>query len=407
MDTKRNLRSGNIVMKILLPVIFIVGSVSFALILYFLKGDPDKKEVVKVVPRVEVAEVTVESLTLTVESQGTVQARTETVLTTEVSGVVEMVSPHLFAGSFFRKGEVLLEVDKVEYAAALANAHGMLAGARLAYAQEQSLSEQAQIDWKELGRGQPSDLVLRKPQLEKAMADMKTAEATVVLAKRNLSKTTVRAPYDGRVHTKFVDVGQTVNARMTQLARIFSVDVAEVRLPISSKEAGYISIPETYRDGTVNTNQPKVTLSSVMGARTWTWEGIIDRTEGVIDPSTRQIFLIARVEDPYGISGDPNRPPLKVGQFVKAKITGKEIGLGVRVPRSALKPGEVVYVVDDFDRLRITPVSVAQAGISEVYVTAGLEEGDRICLTQLGIVVDGMDVEVESGQKSILGEIKQ
>ena len=182
---------------------------------------------------------------------------------------------------------------------------------------------------------------------------------------------------------------------MTQLALVYSVDVAEVRLPISAKDAGLIDLPEVYRDGKSDVPLSSVTLSSEIGGELWSWEGVIDRTEGVINPTTRQLFLIAKVEDPYGRKDQPNRPPLKVGQFVTAEIQGKTLGNGFVIPRSTLKPGNVVHVVDVFDRLQITPVTVVQAGVEEVFVSEGLSTGDRISLTQLGIVVDGMDVLVE------------
>lgn len=395
MISRPNYRSGNTVLKILLPLLFLGVAAVFAILIFSFMGEPEKKVATKVVPRVEVIRIVEQPLQLTVVSQGTVQARTETILTAEVSGVVEFVSPTLFAGSFFKKGDLLLEIDKIEYEAALANAKGMLASAKLAYAQEEALSEQAQLDWKEMGRGQPSDLVLRKPQLEKAAADMESARAAVALAERNLSKTKVVAPYDGRVETKYVDIGQTVNARMTQLATVYSVDVAEVRLPISANDAGHIDLPELYRDGKSDIAPSRVELFSEMGGKVWSWEGVIDRTEGVINPNTRQLFLIAQVKDPYAKSDDGKKPPLKVGQFVTAEIQGKTIGNGFVIPRSTLKPGNIVYVIDVFDRLQITPVTVAQAGVDDVLVSEGLKTGDRICTTQLGIAVDGMDVLVE------------
>lgn len=395
MISRPHSRSGNTVLKILLPLAFLGVTALFTILILSFAGEPEKKEVTKIVPNVEVMSIEEQPLQLTVVSQGTVQARTETALIAEVSGVVEFVSSKLFAGSFFKKGDLLLTIDKIEYEAALANAKGMLASAKLAYAQEEALSAQAMLDWKEMGRGEPNDLVLRKPQLEKAAADREAAEAAVALAERNLSKTEVIAPYDGRVKSKFVDIGQIVNARMTQLALVYSVDVAEVRLPISAKDAGRIDLPEVYRDGKSDVPLSSVTLSSEIGGELWSWEGVIDRTEGVINPTTRQLFLIAKVEDPYGRKDQPNRPPLKVGQFVTAEIQGKTLGNGFVIPRSTLKPGNVVHVVDVFDRLQITPVTVVQAGVEEVFVSEGLSTGDRISLTQLGIVVDGMDVLVE------------
>jgi RND family efflux transporter MFP subunit len=394
MDSHLKSERGTLLLKILLPILFVAGSITFTVTLINLKPEPEKKELIRLLPKVEVRTLRAEPLSLTIESQGTIQPRTDTVLTAEVSGVIEMVSPKLFSGSFFKKGDVLIEMNKVEYTAALASAKSMRASARLAYAQEKSLSEQAELDWKELGRGQPNDLVLRKPQLEKAASDIESAEAGVIVAERNLSKTTVRAPYDGRVHTKFVDIGQSVNGRTTQLARVFAVDVAEVRLPISSEDVAFIDLPEVSQDGRTSSTELNVLLSSQFGNKSWNWIGTIDRLEGVIDSSTRQIYLVVRVENPYGQSNNPDRPPLNVGQFVSAQISGKHLGPGFIIPRSALKPGNLVWIIDENNQLHITPVEVVKAEVNEAYITSGLKNGDRLCITQLGIVIDGMEVEV-------------
>ena len=390
-----NTKSRKTVFKILLPFAFLSAAVIFTVTVIFLREEPEKKEITKVLPRVEVMTVISVPLSLSVNSQGTVQARTNTLVTAEVSGVIENVSYRFSPGSFFDKGDVLVKIDPTEYEAALANAKGRLANARLALAQEKALGDQAKMDWDEMGKGKPSELVLRLPQLEKASADLESARAAIRLAERNLSRTTVRAPYDGLVQEKFVDIGQTVSARITQLARIFSVDVVEVRLPISAKQAGYITLPETYRDGSVSQPNPKVVITATAGSRTWTWEGVIDRTEGVIDTATRQLFLVALVEDPYGRSTMTDRPPLKVGQFVEARVQGRDLGNGFVIPRAALKPGDMVNLIAANNRLEITPVSVAQAGLEKVFITSGLQDGDRICLTPLSIVVDGMEVIIE------------
>ncbi len=275
---------GKTALKIFLPLLFMAMAASLIATIILLSKDPDTKERVKVLPRVEVLRVKSQPISLSVNSQGTVQARTRTLLTAEVSGVVEYVSPKLFPGNFFDQGDVLLKIDPTQYEANLANAHGQLANARLAYAQEKAHGEQAKLDWEEMGKGPAGKLVLRIPQLEKAAADLESAHAAIKLAERNLSKTSVRAPYAGSVQEKLVDVGQTVSARMTELARIFSVDVVEARLPISAKQTGYITLPETYRNGSVAEAKPKVVLSSRMGNRNMDLGGL-HRSNGRCDRS--------------------------------------------------------------------------------------------------------------------------
>ena len=223
-----------------LCVVFLGVASAVAFTMWKLRPEQEKKEPQDILPTVETLQVYPEDLVVKVETQGTVEARTETVLTAEVSGLVEWVSPDFVAGGFFEKGEVLLKIDALEYESRLAEARSRLAQAELVYAQERALAEQAARDWEDLGRGEPTDLVLRKPQLAKAKADREAAEAALRIAERNVRFTEVRAPYAGRVRRKRVDVGQSITARASQLAEIYSVEVAELRLPLSAKEAGFL-----------------------------------------------------------------------------------------------------------------------------------------------------------------------
>ena len=392
---------GKMALKIFLPLVFLATAGVVVSMFIIFAEDPGKMEQARILPQVRVLQVKSQPLSLSVKSQGTAQARTSTMLTAEVSGVVEFVSPLVFPGNFFKKGDLLLTIDPTEYEAALANARGQLVNAQLAYAQEKALAEQAKLDWEGIGKGPATDLVLRIPQLNKAAADLETAQATLKLAERNLAKTSLRAPYDGSVREKYVDVGQMVSSRNTQLARIFSIDVVEVRLPISANHAQFITTPESYWNGPDMPAKPKVALSSFIGDRQWTWEGVIDRTEGVIDPTTRQIFLVAVVRDPYARLAGSSRPPLKVGQFVEAAIEGKDLGKGFIIPREALKPGDKVYVISPDHKLKITPVSVTYVDVETAYIRGGLEDGDRICLSPLNIVVDGMEVRIEEETRQL------
>ena len=118
------------------------------------------------------------------------------------------------------------------------------------------------------------------------------------------------------------------------------------------------------------------------------------RTEAEIDPRTRMVHVVARVEDPYGHGGPPGRPPLAVGAFVEASIEGRLCPGVVRVPRAALRETDQVLVVDPDDRLRFRRVDLLQAGREDVLVAKGLEDGERVCVSPLEAIVDGMHVRV-------------
>ena len=390
-----NSRTRGVLRSIILSFVILGVAVLFAIYMDKLRSRPEEKEDLPVLPRVEVVRVQLESHRLEVVTHGTVQPRTETSLTSEVSGVIVAVSPNFFPGKFFHENEVLLEIDSTEYRALRAEARSRLAQARLVFKQESAFAEQARDDWNDLGLGEGGDLALRKPQVFRAKMEMEAAEAALEVAERNLRLTTIRAPYTGRVREKSVDIGQVVAARVAPLARIYSVDVAEVRLRISAEEAAFVELPEQYQDDINASEKPEVILEFDYAVRRISRLGFVDRVEGAIEVSTRQTVVVAKFLMPFSRAGASDEPPLKPGQFVRARILGHLIKDAAIIPRGSLH-NQLVYVIDAQARLQIRPVRVVRKGIDKVVVAEGLNEGDLVCITPLVFAIEGMEVIVEN-----------
>jgi multidrug efflux pump subunit AcrA (membrane-fusion protein) len=215
------------------------------------------------------------------------------------------------------------------------------------------------------------------------------------------------------VRNERVDVGQFVS-RGVAIATLYAVDYAEVRLPIPDRELAYVDLPLAYRPGNgsetgmetiaADDGSP-VRLHAEFAGREHVWTGRIVRTEGEIDPKSRMIHAVARVEDPYARKADSARPPLAVGLFVEAEILGRSVDAAVMLPRAALRrdeagPGEpsrdghFVLVVNDDSRLEFRPVEVLRSEREEVVIGAGLASGERVCVSPLRAPVDGMAVRV-------------
>ncbi len=231
-----------------------------------------------------------------------------------------------------------------------------------------------------------------EPQLAEARAALAAASAGVEQAQTNIGRTELRAPYAGRVQTKQVDIGQVV-APGTPLATIYSVDLAEVRLPLPDAELAYLDLPLGYRGDSADGPGPEATLRAEFAGATHEWTGRIVRTEGVIDPVSRMIHTVVQVRDPYGRS-KPGRPPLAAGMFVEAEIEGKTIDNVAVIPRAALRPDGRILVVDDESRLRFREIDVLRAMKETVIVESGLAAGERVCTTPLSSVVEGMKITV-------------
>lgn len=378
-------------LKIVLPIVVVAVGAAGAAIMIMSRPVVQRRPPEVLPPLVRTFPVATEDLHLSVHAQGTVAPRVESALVSEVSGRVLSLSPSLVAGGFFEAGEVLLTIDARDYELAVIQARGNLAQAELRLAQEQEEAEVARSEWKNLGRGEPSALALREPQLAEARAALEAARAHLEQAERNLKKTRVTAPYRGRVREKQVDVGQFVGAG-APLARIYAVDAAEVRLPLPDADLAYLDLPRGDRGASSEASGPPVVLRAIFAGERHEWHGHIVRTEGEIDPRSRMVHVVARVQDPYGRGAGPDHPPLKVGLFVEAEITGKKVENVIVLPRAALREDGRVLVVDDEDRLRFREIEVLQTERDRVIVTAGLEPDERICLSPLATVVDGMKV---------------
>ena len=354
------------------------------------KPQPETRRPQVQFPLVRTVSVQREDLQLTVESQGTVGARTESQLVPEVPGRILEVAEFFVSGGFFQAGDVLVRIDPFDYRQAIVEARARVAQGQLRLAREKAEADVARREWEDLGdEEEPTALTLREPQIADARAALAAAEAGLERAERNLDRTEVRAPYDGRVRVKAVDVGHYVTPG-APMGTIYSVDFAEIRLPLPDAELAYLDLPLDYRGGARSGANPAVILRAEYGGRLHEWEGRIVRTEGEIDLRSRMVHVVASVPDPYRqVTG---RPPLAVGMFVEAVIMGRVARDVAVLPRAALRTGGRVWVVDDEDRLWFRDVQVLRAEKDIVVVSDGLKNGDRVCLSPMEAVTDGMRV---------------
>ena len=380
------------ILMAVLPVVILVlgGLVAKALIDSY--EEPTPEPLVVEPPLVHVIPAELESMTLIVATEGTVSPRSEAQLIPEVSGKVVEISPALVPGGFFAKDQVLMRVDPREYELAITQARAAVEQNKLRLALERQQAEIARQEWAEVGEGEPSPLLFREPQITEVKASLAAAEAVLEQAQDNLERTALRAPFDGRVRSKQVDLGQFVQRGMN-LGLVYPVDVAEVRLPIPNAELQYCNLPLGFRGADSAADGPRVRLTARFGGQDYAWDGRIVRTEGEIDARTRMINAIAQVQDPYGRRG-AGRPPLAVGMFVRAEIQGKRVRDMVRLPRSVLRREDTVYVVDRGGTLRFRTIEVFRRERDSVLIRSGIESDEQVCISPLEAAVDGMTVRV-------------
>lgn len=379
-------------------ILLLAFVVVFALIAN--KPKPPKKSVGDTSPLVEVIIPETQSVNFEVKAHGIVNPRTETTLVSEVSGVVQQVSDKFVAGGFFKQGEVLLQIDPTEYEVGVEQAKARLVSQKAKYLQEQAKAEQARKEWDLTGRSRDKApiLALREPFLLEAKANMQSAQADLKKAEQKLTRTIIRAPYDGMVKVKQADVGQFV-ATGTQLGTTFAIDYAEVRLPLTDQDLAYIDVP-TWGSNTAKSNFPEVELVATYAGQEQRWYGKLVRMEGVVNEASRVHYAVARVVDPYAVlSSDNMEKPLKIGTFVTAKISGKQESDLVKLPRDAFKDLTRVLVSNKENELHYRDLVIARAESNFVYVRSGFESGDRVVMTSIQSPVQGMKLRVSGDEE--------
>ncbi|EWH12255.1 membrane-fusion protein [Catenovulum agarivorans DS-2] len=352
---------------------------------------------------VDVLEVKPTNYRIEIESYGLVKPRIQTQLSSQVSGKVVFVADAIRSGGFFNKGDLLIEIEDVDYQASLQAAYASFIEAEQSYQQQLALAEQAKLDWQRLGKaGEPSDLVLRKPQLAAAKAKLNSAAAMHKKAQLDLARTKITAPFDGRALSLNVDIAKVVGAN-SALAEIYATDVYEVRLPIKNNEIALLDLPEP---NSVKSEpiQADILNTLVSEKNPQRWSAQIVRTAAAIDSESRQLNVVAQIAQPFS-EQHQGKMPLKIAQYVKAKIYGNTIEQAIVVDNQVIYQGQYVYVYQD-GTIERKPIEILWQNADVSVISSGLNRGDLLVTTSLGQLPSGTQVKLSSDKQGKAGKRK-
>jgi len=381
-------RKGKVTFTVLVAgILFIVGVAT-------LKPKPERaKREPPPLLMVEVIDAAPKALSPTIVSQGTVAPKREIDLVSQVSGKVIGVAESYASGSFFRASDKLIQLEPDDYQFSVVRAKAQVAKAEEQVAIEKGRSRQAKREWRDLGDSTANALFLRQPQLAAAEAALESARADLAKANLDLNRTSITTPFQGRIRQTFVDLGQYITPG-TRIAKIYSTDVVEVRLPLTDRKASLIDLPVTFENADT-INYPSVTLRSRVGGKDYTWQGKIVRTDASIDIQSRMTYAVAEVQNPFKEDPGSDRPPLSIGLFVEAEISGRQMANAVELPKNILYRGNEVLVLNDNDEISFLTVSVVQSD-GDSLVTNTLKPGTRIVGTRIALPVPGMRVDTSA-----------
>jgi len=384
-------------LTLIVVLAILTGGVAVAVLMVMTGPEAAKKNSVEPATGVEVHVVEIGEAPLKLSTQGVVEADRVTVIACEVGGRVIEVSPKFKAGGEFAEDGLMLKLDPADYRTAVAVAETSVASAAEQLAVEQARAVQGRRDWERLGRGgEPDDLVLRVPQLERAEASLASTKASLERAKRDLARTEVRAPYSCRVRATRADLGSVV-APGSVLGEVTSSKDLEVRLPLALKDYGFLEIDDAGRPS------GQVTLRAEVGGGEIEWSGRIVRSENEVDRKTLSIYVVAEIEANEQAPPGFELPP--VGLFVHAELTGSPLKRVVALPRLAIRERDRdrarVFVVEEQGEVEVLGFRDVHIRLSDretAYIDEGLEAGDRVVITKIDAPVAGKKLKVIGAQ---------
>ena len=374
--------------KLIAPIVIL--GIAAGIVMALLNTQPELETTVKEPVPIAVRAVTVmpNTKTLTVMSEGNVYPRQEAKIIAQLSGEVAALSPSMIAGGEFSKGDVLISIDARDYEIALSRAKANVGRSRAEYRFADSELKRVQSLYaKELASVSQLQQVERAQQVSEAI--LQEAEAALERAEIDLERTQIVAPFDGRVRTESLDEGQFLQ-KGAAVATIYATDALEVRLPLPDAQLAYLDPTFAQAGRAPLDREVAVTLAADFAGAKQTWQGRLIRTEGDISQRSRFVNVIAEVTDTA--STDGTRLPL--GLFVTATIEGRTLDKLISLPRTALRDDETVMVIDDDNKLHFRTIEVFRLSDEEVIVSAGLQAGERVCVSPLQFVVEGMAVTV-------------
>ncbi|UJF22890.1 efflux RND transporter periplasmic adaptor subunit [Shewanella sp. OMA3-2] len=374
-----------IILRRLSPLFILIVAIGFAELLMQTQEAPEQKEEAEILTIIDVMTVKQQTVSLNLPSYGVVNPKYKTQLVTEVQGRLQSISAEFVAGGMVKKGEQLALIEPSDYEADLMQAEANVAQATAMLNEEMARGQVAKIEFKDFDNGVAPELGLRIPQLKKEQANVKSSKAALARAQRNLERTVIRAPFDGIIKARHVDLGQYVTLG-TNLGELYDTSTAEIRLPLTNNDLAYLE--------SIDNPDTEVTLSASLAGQNVTWNGNIIRSENVIDEQNRMVYLVAEVLDPYLIKSKNNKQlPLKYGSFVSAVIKGRTVSGIVQLPRHVVRNDQVAIVSDD-NVIEMRNVNLVRTDIDSVYIKDSFTDGERISMTNVANLSNGQKVKI-------------
>ncbi len=376
--------------KIIIPIIVIAIGAAVMFVLSQRKNEPKKEVRTDPGILVQTIKAVKQDRQIIVKGTGIVRASQEVSVVPQVSGSITYISAQLVEGGLFKKDETLFKVEAIDYVLGLEKAKAARAKAEYDLATIEGRARVARSEWQRLNQDtntEPNPLVLYGPQTANAKASLASAQAAVDQAQLALDRTELKAPFNSRVKSENIDIGQYVKSG-SSVAMLAGTDSVEIAVPLTSENLHWLNIPLHGK----TLNGPDAVVSVTNGGPAHEWQGHVLRSTGEVNPRSRMMDIVIEVRDSYGLSNPNNTEPpaLAIGTFVDAQIKGKTLKDVFVIPRTTYRDDSTVWLIDNEGKLRIQKVVPVRIEKNEVIISTGLNDGDQIIATNISGAANGM-----------------
>lgn len=353
---------------------------------------------------VDVETVEIGTFEPVIVATGTVRPVEDVILSPLVSGQIIRRDPAFTPGGFVKKNQVLLQIDPADYRNTLEMRKSEYMQSQTTLDTEMGRQQIAEQDLQlitddSLFGGNPlseeeRQLVLRKPQLNAVKASIGGAKASMEQARLNLERTTIRAPFDAHILSQNVTEGSQVE-QGDDLGRIVGTDSYWITATVPVSKLQWLSFP--------NGDNEKGTDVRITNSTAWgpdaSRKGYLDKQIGALDDQTRLARVLVRVPDPLANANDAQgKPKLMIGTFVEVNLMADPVSDVIQLNRDYVRGNNTVWVMKD-GKLEIREVDIVLTDDVHAYVRNGLEDGEKVVVTDLSTVSNGVALRTENTEQ--------
>ncbi|MBR9905870.1 MAG: efflux RND transporter periplasmic adaptor subunit [Gammaproteobacteria bacterium] len=313
---------------------------------------------------------------------GRVEAEQETMLASRVAGQLERFADGVVPGQVVEQQAPVAYIDQADLQLALEDTEAQLANAQAQLALEQAEQQRARSEYESFGRQLSAErraLVLREPQLRQAQSQVTQARVARDQAALNVERATLIAPWRAMVQERLVGAGSLLS-QGTEVLHLVGVEQFWVRASLPGEWTEWLEAGTT------------VTLTSRGWPEAATRQGTLVSMLPSLEENGLQAQLLIAVNDPLALETDG--PALRLGDVLRASFQPAVQEQLISLPSAALRPGDVAWRVDEDNRLRRTPVTLAYRGEDDALIRSGLETGQQVVTAGLAQPREGQLVRV-------------